>query len=204
MMATTDFLSFGTSGTAAVLSNAAYAGTTPANGFAAGILPKERLNKALRQSSAMVTALANLMVQQGIDALDDGNLTALRNNILQLLQVVSGAAVTQYDSNFIGANQQRTMPGFMSSFGGIKIQWTSVAFADVPIGTPGLTGSITFPVAFLNQCFLVLPVIEATAGNTTNLSIVITSKSLGGATFQVQEWSAASNPGTAVFLAIGW
>jgi hypothetical protein len=76
-----DFLPFGTAGGAPVLSNAAYSGIVPANGFPPGILPKEKLNKALRQSCTMAAALGGFIDQQGYSAWDDGNLAGLISQI---------------------------------------------------------------------------------------------------------------------------
>lgn len=76
-MPTNDFLPFATAPGAPVLSQPSYAGTTPANGRGAGILPKEYYNKVARQSSVMAAAIGQFLNTNGQDALDDGNIPAL-------------------------------------------------------------------------------------------------------------------------------
>lgn len=76
-MPTNDFLPFATAGGAPVLSQAAYAGVTPANGRGAGILPKEYYNKVARQSSVMAAAIGQFLNANGQNALDDGNIPNL-------------------------------------------------------------------------------------------------------------------------------
>lgn len=94
-MPTNNFLPFGTSGGAAVLSQTAYAAITPANGFGAGLLPKESLNKALRQANAMSSAMGAFLGAQGQDALDDGNIAALAVNIADAISARIGAGVAE-------------------------------------------------------------------------------------------------------------
>lgn len=76
-----DFLPFGTAGGAPVLSQAAWAAATPANGRGAGIVPKEYFNKAIRQPAVFASAFGDFMVAQGQDAIDDGNVPQLTTRI---------------------------------------------------------------------------------------------------------------------------
>lgn len=79
-MATNDFLPFATDSGAAVDSQAVWAspsGYRP-GGYTSGILTKEKLNKALRQSSQIASAVAQLMSDAlNEDVLDDGDMAAL-------------------------------------------------------------------------------------------------------------------------------
>ena len=78
-MATTEILQFAGDGGANVLSQAAYAALTSilADGYPAGILASNLLNKTLRQSNFMSVGLASFCVAQGISVPDDGNISAL-------------------------------------------------------------------------------------------------------------------------------
>jgi hypothetical protein len=90
-MPTNDFLSFAGAAGANVMSQAEWLADTAdvGSGFSSGILPSVKLNKALRQSSAMTSALAqvvsNLLSQ---DVLDNGNAAALQSQIYQALATV--------------------------------------------------------------------------------------------------------------------
>lgn len=76
-MPTNDFLPIATAVGAPVLTQAAWAAATPANGRGPGIVPKEYFNKAQRQSSVMAAAIGLFLNNQGQNALDDGNIPAL-------------------------------------------------------------------------------------------------------------------------------
>lgn len=137
-MPTNNFLPFGTSGGAAVLNQTAYAAITPANGFGAGLLPKESLNKALRQANAMSSAMGTFLGAQGQDALDDGNIATLAANISLAIQSLSG----QLPFATTGAPTGFKVGSIIVYFG------TSAA----DITNQGNGPTITFPAAFPNAC----------------------------------------------------
>ena len=97
MPATNDFLPIATGGGAYVETQATFAADTAvqANGFPAGILTKEKLNKVVRQSSIMASVLAQFIAQQtGSNSVDDGTTATLLANLGKLLQGVTYAIST--------------------------------------------------------------------------------------------------------------
>jgi len=83
-MPTNDFLPIATSGGAYVETQATFTADASvlANGFPAGILTKEKLNKVLRQSSIMSSVLAQYIADlTGINSVDDGTITALLSGL---------------------------------------------------------------------------------------------------------------------------
>ncbi|BEL79908.1 hypothetical protein SM12BL3_12150 [Serratia marcescens] len=82
-MAKNEFLPFGTTANANVLSNADYL-ALPARptGFGAGVAKSEELNKVWRQTSVMANVLAQFIADQsGQDVLDNGDLATLKTNL---------------------------------------------------------------------------------------------------------------------------
>jgi len=75
-MANNNFLAFGTQPGANVVDQATYAGMSElGSGYVSGIATSAKLNKTWRQSSFVSAAIGQFIADQGIDALDDGNLT---------------------------------------------------------------------------------------------------------------------------------
>lgn len=76
-MAISDFLPFATDPSAVVQTQAAYAASSPQVGAAFGLLPQENYNKQMRQGNLMAYVIGQLVLQAGLNALDDGNLPNL-------------------------------------------------------------------------------------------------------------------------------
>lgn len=93
MPGSNDFLPFGTSGTAAVQTQAQYVASTPANGYGPGLLPKEPLNKVLRQSSSIAAMIGTYIANAGFVAADNGNIPALTTAFVNALAVQIAAAI---------------------------------------------------------------------------------------------------------------
>lgn len=95
-MATREILQFAGAPGANVLTQVAYAALTAIldDGYPAGILDSNLLNKTLRQSNFMATGLAEFLVQQGINVPDDGDVPALAANLLLAINtlIASGAS----------------------------------------------------------------------------------------------------------------
>lgn len=88
---------------------------------------------------------------------------------------------------------------------GLIVQWAKVAIGDIPIGTPGGSGSVTFLTPFTGACLMAIPSIELPAGGSSNVSVVSTGSTLTASSFQIQEWSAAVQAaGTVTVLAVGF
>lgn len=96
---TNDFLPFATAGGAPVLSQVAYAALVPANGYGAGLLPKENFNKAVRQGSAMAAAWGTFLNTAGQNANDDGDIATLAANIKAALDSYYGAGGSSYSGS---------------------------------------------------------------------------------------------------------
>lgn len=95
---TNDFKTFAGGGGANVVTQAAYAALTSilANGFSSGTANSQQLNKVWRQATAISNAIGQLIANQGLDALDDGNSATLLSNMTTALKLVSqgGTPVT--------------------------------------------------------------------------------------------------------------
>lgn len=64
------------------------------DGYESGIVPSNRFNKTVRQSSMMTAAVANMIsTALAIDVLDDGNLGALITNLTNAIAAVAVGAV---------------------------------------------------------------------------------------------------------------
>lgn len=88
-MATREILQFAGGGGANVLTQGAYAALTTilANGYPAGILDSNLINKTLRQSNFMAVGLAQALVNAGISVPDDGDVNTLAANIALILGI---------------------------------------------------------------------------------------------------------------------
>lgn len=94
-MATNDFLTFATGGSANVLTQAQWAALSALlNGFQSGVADSKSINKAFRQSSIMSSVLAQFIVAQtGQNAVDDGTTATLLANLLSAVKASSNAVV---------------------------------------------------------------------------------------------------------------
>lgn len=215
MPTVSQYLPFGTGGVAGspnTLSYASYAALTTlrGNGFLAGIAKSEQINTVLRQVSVGIAGLTKFAVDHGaVDALDDGsvaNFKAAIKSALDALYIQDLSGLVPLTS-FTGGNQNLASNGYQKLPGGLILQFGSVGFGDVAIGTPGNTGTVTFTaaggIAFPTACLHVFPSIYVAAGAINNLQVSITDQTTTKFDYQIQEWSAASNPGTLHYLAIG-
>lgn len=196
MTVSNDFLPFGTAGGAAVLTNAAYAGiysgAGPAAGFPAGILPKEYLNKALRQGAVMAAAVAGVINAGGQNALDDGNLPTLTNNLILALK----ALLLPHDGFFGAGKQLLTVDGgYQTLPGGLILQWVKGTAK-----TDQTSETVTFPVSFTTavmgcQVSTINPAIGIALNGQTFLEI---SHNLAGCTVfcqaSITSWTAPIYP----------
>lgn len=141
-MPTREILQFAGGGGANVLSQVAYAALASilSDGYPAGILDSNLLNKTLRQSNFIAVGVAEYLVQQGINVPDDADVAVLAANIEASIRAL---AVEEIDAAFVGANQSLATNGYQILPGGLILQW----------GTTGQIVSggnvvVTFPIAF--------------------------------------------------------
>jgi hypothetical protein len=121
-MAINTFYPFGLGGGANILTKTQY-DALPAriNGFQTGVANSTELNTVWRQATAMSHAIGQLMVDYGIDALDDGNVPALVDNLENFFGKVSNA-------NELVVNGNTTLPPGFSG---------TVYCSGVPSPSPG-------------------------------------------------------------------
>lgn len=139
MSGTNQFLAFATGTGANVLTPSAYAALTAlvAQGFQSGVAPSQQVNTPIRQSTFVISALAQLIADYGLNANDDGDLTTFKNNFSQAIALPRGA---------IFGWPTATPPAGCLTLNGAAISRTSYAFLFTLFGTtfgPG-DGSTTF------------------------------------------------------------
>lgn len=90
-MPTNDFKALAIDPAANVLTQAQYLALVSilANGMSSGVVPSAQLNKMLRQSSVMAATLGQMIVDAGLDALDNGNIATLEANLKTAIQTVA-------------------------------------------------------------------------------------------------------------------
>ena len=98
-MATNDFIGFASNGSANVMSQADYAAAAEqGDGVQPGPASSALANKVWRQGANMAAALGEIIKAQGIDALDNGDIATLSNNIVSALSAfllsLSGGTMT--------------------------------------------------------------------------------------------------------------
>lgn len=189
-MSTNNFLPFATAGGAAVLSQAAYAAITPANGYGPGILPKEKFNKAVRQAGTMAAAVGQVIADAGYDALDDGDVPTLIANLkLAIASYASGAGFT----GSLTGNGYLTFPAPLN----LTVQWGTTA--SFTTDSPG--NVVVFPVDFATACFIV-----TATPSTDNGAVVGTQYSVGifGKTTHQFQLNNDSQTSTFDWIAIGY
>lgn len=215
-MPTSQFLPFGIgggSGSPNTLSPTAYAALTAllANGFQPGIAKSEEINTVLRQVTTGVAALASFAAAHGDNnVLDNGVVAdfaaALKSALDNLyIQDLSGLVPT---SAFTGSNQDLTGDaGFQRLPGGLILQWGLISFVNVLGGIPGTQGSVVYAdnggIAFPNATLRIFTGFEVANGGENNLQAAIVGKDRFGFAYQIQEWSAVTNPGFLSYFAIG-
>lgn len=88
-MPTNDFIGFASAGSANIMSQADYAAAAEqTDGVQPGMASSKLANKAWRQGANMAAALGEIIKAQGIDALDNGDIATLSNNIVSALSAL--------------------------------------------------------------------------------------------------------------------
>lgn len=140
-MATSEFKPFGLGSGSYVMTPAAWnALPVRASGFPPGILPKENINTALRQSSSIATMISNFMaaLQPG-NVLDDGNLVTLQAQFVAALQALIGTSA--------GAPAYWCLTNTASGAGSHVLNWQSPDVASAGLGVA--SGRVTVDKAGL-------------------------------------------------------
>lgn len=152
-MATSQFSPFGLApGPSYILTPAAWT-ALPARstGYGPGLLPKENLNTAMRQSSSIATMIANFIAaNQAGDVLDDGNLVAL---LAQFTAALAAATPTGITISISGTSGQIKFPGPS----GLTIKWgTTPVYSVDSINIFSFPALGAVPGPFPAACFGVL------------------------------------------------
>ena len=139
MAGTNQFLAFAVGTGANVLTPSAYAALTAlvAQGFQSGVAPSQQVNTPIRQSTFVISALAQLIADYGLNANDDGDLTTFKNNFAQVVAMPRGGIIMWPSS---------TPPTGCLSLNGAAISRTTYAFLFSLFGTTfgSGDGSTTF------------------------------------------------------------
>lgn len=116
-----------------------------ANGFSTGVASTKQVNTALRQASSMTAALGKIISDAEINALDNGNVSALATSLLQALA-----------TQFAAAGSENTRPGWtyasndwcwLDKARGLRLQWGTAGGLSVG------NNPFSWPVAFTNTPF---------------------------------------------------
>lgn len=146
----------------------------PGAGIPATILRAEFMNMLQAELLAILTA---------------GAITPNKAVSNQLLLALT--AIFTANANWIGSNQSVAASGYQKLPGNLIVQWGAVT-------SPGLSGTLTWPIAFPHQCFSVVGMgdnsVAYNSGLTFNLS---GSTTTGIGYFQ-------STTGAFSWIAIGW
>ncbi|NQE76859.1 hypothetical protein [Pantoea ananatis] len=172
-MATNNFKAFALADNANVTAQADYEALPAlASGFQGGKASSAQINKALRQSSTMAAVLGQFITQANLDALDNGNLSALLTNFINAMSSNLGLGTASKRDVGTGNNQIPDMASFANGSngngqyyrfpGGMQICRTSIS-------APGnTTATWTFPLAFLYAPQIVItPVVPPSAVPST-------------------------------------
>jgi hypothetical protein len=107
-----DFLPFATGAGANVLTTEEWnALAAVGSGFQSGILPSTNLNKALRQSSFVACAMAQIIAGQDVAATDDGNVANFVTNFLAALVTALGTVASFTNPGYYPAGRLRDPVG---------------------------------------------------------------------------------------------
>jgi ribosomal protein S8E len=141
IMAQNDYQTFGDSGTDGVnkLSLANYTTDNDrvfGNGYTTKVIRSQLVNKALQQTSKISAAVAQFLVNNGLNALDTDNVATVAGNI--------NNAVESLASGTLAADEN----GYQKLPSGLIMQWGKSASISSESGQ-----TITFPVAFPNAFF---------------------------------------------------
>lgn len=133
-MPTNNFLPFATGvGSSANLSTqSAYASSSERSvGFVSGLCPRIYYNKALRQSAFIAAAIGQWLVSKGYDALDDGDLTTMTNNMIAAW-TIPAATFTPTSTDTL---QNKTISGSQNTISNLNA--SVITSGTLPIGRGG-------------------------------------------------------------------
>jgi len=178
-MATSQIVPFATAPGANVQALADFlAAASTSAGFSSGVANSGALNRAWRQSSFMAAGLAGLLVSNGVDVVDDGNLASLVSKLVSL---------------FAGTSSTQKLPG------GFILQW-----GIGPASDSAGRSIATFPAAFPTNCLLLLGSYSSRA-TAAGEQVVVTAgtKTLSQGNLFCFNSGVAAAGSTPTYIAIG-
>lgn len=123
-----------------------------------GAMPTAKdFNRMMRQACFGTAALGELIKANSVDALDDGDMATFVSHLKSAL------AANVVDSLSLG-NTGYVKTTASGPFGGLTLQWGRVV-----TGLTQASYSLTFPVAFTTACYVVIPIVNATSVQTTDI-----------------------------------
>lgn len=144
-MPTNDFLPYAVGSTANVEAQAAYAAETTllANGLVSGIVPSQKLNKTMRQSSIMSAVLAQFIANNsGANSVDDGTTTTLISNLQKALSVFNVGT----DTGSINAYAIALNPPIAAYIPGLIINLQGLLNTNTGTSTIAINGLAAIPI----------------------------------------------------------
>lgn len=154
-----DFKAFAAGGGANALTPAAYSALTSllANGFQAGTASSAQINTVLRQVTSMAAALGKIISDADLDAVDDGNVSALAAALLSsfadTFDPVERIKVVGTLGDGSGSPFRPNINACIEFSSGHMLQ-VGGGFAPAAAGVTGTL--ISFPVAFEEACYQVI------------------------------------------------
>ena len=130
-MATNDFLPLATGGGANVVDQATFAALSSllANGFQSGVANSAQINKVLRQSSFVASAVAKIIADNNVNALDDGDVAGFKTKLIAAIQ----AQLTIQPSQIQSVSASVASNALTLGYAGGSLQFRS---ATLTAGTP--------------------------------------------------------------------
>jgi hypothetical protein len=151
MPGTNQFQALALGGGANVLTPAAYAALTSliANGYQSGTASSQQVNTTLRQATFVANAIAQIIANNGVNALDDGNSATFVTNLLAAI-AAQGVTATQFDNttkNATTAFVQKALGSFAGRYQSTGTETLTAAHAGKVINMAGVNGVITLPLS---------------------------------------------------------
>lgn len=149
MSGTNQFQPFAKSGTANVLDPTTYAGKIAllAEGFKSGVAKSEEVNTPIRQATFVAAAMAQIIADTNVDALDDGDLAGFVADFLTALWK-SGTTAAQFDnSTKVATMEALTRMGMQSS--AFTLYSANATLTKADVGSTVQIGNNTGPVTLI-------------------------------------------------------
>lgn len=185
-MPTNDFIGFASSGSANIMSQADFAAAAEqSNGVQPGPASSSMANKIWRQGANMAAALGEIVKAQGLDALDNGDIATLANNLgsaiagLYNVQAITPTLGTNVDT---ASSHNPSNPILCYRVGPIVVFTFDVGFSNqinawsgdaIATGLPVSTKNIMFGGVIADNLTL-----DAWFGINTNGVLSITTRSV--------------------------